>query len=156
MVVGTELWGFVTPSTVDLTLVRNATAKVQPYYALPKQYLAMDDFPMTRNGKIDKRSLAGLAESDNYEGVKRLSVHERSTQQLNCALTTNVQQQQQQPSFKLVKPETASPLSPESIPRSSSDLKDISCPDQSQMVQDGPESSYVLNDVPRMVYVDAV
>jgi AMP-binding enzyme len=71
IVIGTELWGFVTPSTVDLSLVHNATAKVQPFYAVPRQYLAMDDFPITRNGKIDKRSLASLAASDSCEGVQR-------------------------------------------------------------------------------------
>jgi hypothetical protein len=154
MVIGTELWGFVTPSTVDLSLVRNATAKVQPYYAVPRQYLAMDDFPITRNGKIDKRSLAGLAESDSCEGVQRFSARDRSAQ-LNRNLTGVLDSINGQPSFKLV--ETSSPLSPESIPRSSTQgLEAVRPVDQSQMVrEDGPES-YVLNEVPRVIYVDAV
>jgi len=154
MVIGTELWGFVTPSTVDLSLVRNATAKVQPYYAVPRQYLAMDDFPITRNGKIDKRSLAGLAESDSCEGVQRFSARDRIVQ-LNRNLTGVLDSINGQPSFKLV--ETSSPLSPESIPRSSTQgLEAVRPVDQSQMArEDGPES-YVLNEVPRVIYVDAV
>ena len=61
LLIGTELWGFVTPSSVDLASVHDATAKIQPYYAVPSQYLAMEEFPMTQNGKVDRRSLAALA-----------------------------------------------------------------------------------------------
>lgn len=61
LLVGTELWGFVTPGTVDLACVREAAAKIQPYYAVPSQYLAMQEFPMTQNGKVDKRVLGALA-----------------------------------------------------------------------------------------------
>ncbi|KAF8508109.1 putative nonribosomal peptide synthetase [Hysterangium stoloniferum] len=60
VLIGTELWGFVTPANVDLDCVRAATAKIQPYYAVPSQYLSLDEFPMTRNGKIDKRALMQL------------------------------------------------------------------------------------------------
>lgn len=165
MVIGTELWGFVTPSTIDLSLVRNATAKVQPYYAVPRQYLAMDDFPITRNGKIDKRSLAGLAEGDSYEGgvVKRFSardriVHHNRGSNGSCTLngsSSSSINNGQQPSFKLVETPSSSPLSPEAIPRSS--LEGVVRPvDQKQMArEDGPES-FVLNEVPRVIYVDAV
>ena len=154
MVIGTELYGFVTPSTVDLSLVRNATAKVQPYYAVPRQYIAMDNFPITRNGKIDKRSLAGLAESDSCEGVQRFSARDRSVQ-LNRNRAGVLDSVNGQPSFKLV--ETSSPLSPESIPQSSTEaLEGVRPVDQSQMArEDGPESN-VLNDVPRVIYVNAV
>jgi hypothetical protein len=66
----------VTPSTVDLSLVRGAVAKSQPYYAVPSQYLALDDFPMTRNGKVDKRELFALTQDDSGKcsSSKRLSV----------------------------------------------------------------------------------
>lgn len=168
MVIGTELWGFVTPSTIDLSLVRNATAKVQPYYAVPRQYLAMDDFPITRNGKIDKRSLAGLAEGDSYEGgvVKRFSARDRIVHHnrgsnggctLNGSSSSSINNGQQ-PSFKLVETPSSSPLSPEAIPRSSTtSLEGVVRPvDQKQMArEDGPES-FVLNEVPRVIYVDAV
>ncbi|KAJ7150988.1 putative nonribosomal peptide synthetase, partial [Mycena crocata] len=78
LLVGTELWGFVTPSTVDLLQVRDATASIQPYHAVPTQYLAIDDFPMTKNGKVDKRALVVYAEGQFCEGAKRLSVPSRS------------------------------------------------------------------------------
>ncbi|KAJ7089261.1 putative nonribosomal peptide synthetase [Mycena belliarum] len=78
LLVGTELWGFVSPSTVDLSLVRDATAAVQPYHAVPTQYLAIDDFPMTKNGKVDKRALVVYAEGQFCEGAVRLSAPSRS------------------------------------------------------------------------------
>ncbi|KAJ7033155.1 putative nonribosomal peptide synthetase [Mycena alexandri] len=78
LLVGTELWGFVTPSTVDLQLVRNATAAIQPYHAVPTQYLAIDNFPMTKNGKVDKRALVVYAEGQFCEGATRFSAPSRS------------------------------------------------------------------------------
>ncbi|KAJ7204821.1 putative nonribosomal peptide synthetase [Mycena pura] len=78
LLVGTELWGFVSPSTVDLSQVREATAAIQPYYAVPTQYLAIDEFPMTKNGKVDKRALVVYAEGQFCEGAKRLSAPSRS------------------------------------------------------------------------------
>jgi len=78
LLVNTELWGFVTPSTVDLSLVRDATAKIQAYHAVPTQYLAIDDFPMTKNGKVDKRALVVYAEGQFCEGGNRFSAPARS------------------------------------------------------------------------------
>ncbi|KAK7046888.1 Nonribosomal peptide synthetase 12 [Favolaschia claudopus] len=78
LLVNTELWGFITPSTVDLSQVRDATAAVQPYHAVPTQYLAIDEFPMTKNGKVDKRALVVYAEGQFCEGAKRFSAPSRS------------------------------------------------------------------------------
>ena len=64
LLIGSELWGFVTPSTVDLNLVREATAKIQPPYAVPSKFLALGELPLTRNGKIDKRELHSLADAE--------------------------------------------------------------------------------------------
>jgi hypothetical protein len=47
VLVGQELWGFVTPSGANYEQIREATAKVQPYYAVPTKYLSLDDFPTT-------------------------------------------------------------------------------------------------------------
>ncbi|KAF5376543.1 hypothetical protein D9757_008307 [Collybiopsis confluens] len=57
LLIDSELWGFVTPSTIDTALVREAVAKIQPNYAIPSHFFALDDFPNTRNGKVDKRAL---------------------------------------------------------------------------------------------------
>ncbi|KAJ7636963.1 putative nonribosomal peptide synthetase [Roridomyces roridus] len=73
LLVGGELWGFVSPSTVDLQEVREATAAVQAYHAVPTQFLAIDEFPMTKNGKVDKRALVVYAEGQFCEGGKRYS-----------------------------------------------------------------------------------
>ena len=161
--VGTELWGFITPSTVDLSLVRSATAKVQPYYAVPSQYLAVDEFPTTRNGKVDKRALAGLAESESSEGLKRLSVRNGGVP-FNPNLPGTPNSINEQPSFKWGKPGTGPPPSPDPLSLSSDQdikdmaLKETACTtDQGQIArEEGPGSFVVLDDVPRMVCVDAV
>ncbi|EIW59229.1 nonribosomal peptide synthetase 12 [Trametes versicolor FP-101664 SS1] len=61
LLIESELWGFVTPVTVKPESVKASAALVQPYYAVPTQYITMDDFPYTSNGKIDKRVLKQLA-----------------------------------------------------------------------------------------------
>jgi len=156
LLVGTELWGFITPSTVDLALVRSATAKVQPYYAVPSQYLAIDEFPTTRNGKVDKRALVGLAESESCKGLERLSVRNGGvpfSPNLPGTPSTIVEQ----PSFQWATPGKVCPPSPDPLSLSS---PDIHCPAQQGQSHDaregGPGSPYGLDDVPRMICVDVV
>jgi len=72
LLIGKELWGFYTPSTVPPTDVKAATAKEQPYYAVPSKYIALPEFPHTSNGKIDKRALRALAEEKLSSGSARL------------------------------------------------------------------------------------
>lgn len=42
-----ELWGFVTPDTVSEDEVKIATAKIQPYYAVPTHIVPLASFPRT-------------------------------------------------------------------------------------------------------------
>ncbi|KAI8969609.1 nonribosomal peptide synthetase 12 [Trametes punicea] len=69
LLIESELWGFVTPVNVNVEDVKAATALVQPYYAVPTQYITLDDFAYTSNGKIDKRALRQLA-LDNLAKTK--------------------------------------------------------------------------------------
>ncbi|KDR67497.1 hypothetical protein GALMADRAFT_258084 [Galerina marginata CBS 339.88] len=62
LLIDSEIWGFVTPESVNLDLLRDTVAQSQPPYAVPKHYYALDDFPLTRNGKVDKRVLRSLVE----------------------------------------------------------------------------------------------
>ncbi|OBZ74984.1 hypothetical protein A0H81_05419 [Grifola frondosa] len=55
-IVNAELWGFVTSESVMA-----AASLVQPYYAVPMCFIAMDEFPHRSNGKIDKRALRQMA-----------------------------------------------------------------------------------------------
>ncbi|CAK5270169.1 unnamed protein product [Mycena citricolor] len=55
-----ELWGFVTPA-VEEAEVKKATARIQPYYAVPTRIMALESFPKTHNDKTDRRALKQLA-----------------------------------------------------------------------------------------------
>lgn len=59
-----ELWGFISSEKVEVDDVRAATAKVQPYYAVPTHFHVLHDFPLTSNGKVDKRALRQIADAN--------------------------------------------------------------------------------------------
>ncbi|KAI0030425.1 nonribosomal peptide synthetase 12 [Vararia minispora EC-137] len=61
LLIDSQLWGFVTPSSADRDAVLAAASRIQPYYAVPTRLLVLEDFPYTGNGKVDKRALRGLA-----------------------------------------------------------------------------------------------
>lgn len=51
------LAAFVRPANVDLAKAREQVEKNLPYYCVPEILIALDEFPMTSRGKIDKRTL---------------------------------------------------------------------------------------------------
>ncbi|CAE6451292.1 unnamed protein product [Rhizoctonia solani] len=63
LLIGKELVGFVYPETANIETVKEACAKVQPYYARPSRYIKLDAVPKTANGKIDKRALRTMIET---------------------------------------------------------------------------------------------
>ncbi|GLB39879.1 putative adenylate-forming reductase, a natural product biosynthesis enzyme that resembles non-ribosomal peptide synthetases, yet serves to modify one substrate, rather than to condense two or more building blocks [Lyophyllum shimeji] len=73
LLINGALWGFVTPSTLDLAAVRAATTVSQPSYAVPapEHFVALEEFPMTRNGKVDKRELHAIGERKAAAGVSQ-------------------------------------------------------------------------------------
>ncbi|KAI0801910.1 nonribosomal peptide synthetase 12 [Irpex lacteus] len=70
LLIDDELWGFVTPSSVNVDGVIEATKKIQPYYAVPTQWCTLDTLPHTSNGKIDKRALKQLAQEQTNINLK--------------------------------------------------------------------------------------
>ncbi|KAH9475581.1 Adenylate-forming reductase 06235 [Psilocybe cubensis] len=78
LLIESELWGFVTPATVDLDLLRAAVARSQPSYAVPKHYYALEDFPLTSNGKVDKRILRSLVQGQAQQ-ITRPTLHHYSS-----------------------------------------------------------------------------
>lgn len=52
---------FVTPKTADEKEAKEAVRAKLPYYCVPSKIVCVSDFPMTSNGKVDKRKLQGLA-----------------------------------------------------------------------------------------------
>ncbi|KDN42885.1 hypothetical protein RSAG8_06411, partial [Rhizoctonia solani AG-8 WAC10335] len=63
LLIGKELVGFVYPETADIDKVKEACAKIQPYYARPSRYIKLETVPKTANGKIDKRALQAMTEA---------------------------------------------------------------------------------------------
>ncbi|KAI9000555.1 acetyl-CoA synthetase-like protein [Trametes punicea] len=56
-----ELHGFYAPTSIPAPSVLEATLALQPCYAVPSTYIALDMLPLTGNGKIDKRKLMDIA-----------------------------------------------------------------------------------------------
>jgi non-ribosomal peptide synthetase component F len=52
-----ELYGFVTPASVDVTVARRAVDETLPYYYVPRMVFALDHLPKTARGKVDKAAL---------------------------------------------------------------------------------------------------
>ena len=47
LLVNDELWGFYSPRSVHQDDVRDAAARLQPYYAVPSGYMSLDMLPLT-------------------------------------------------------------------------------------------------------------
>ncbi|TFY80212.1 hypothetical protein EWM64_g3797 [Hericium alpestre] len=82
LLVDSELWGFVTPANTDVSAVIAAASKVQPYYAVPTRFLALDEFPRTKNDKTDKRALRQMA-LDKIASEKSIVIDEKETEKEN-------------------------------------------------------------------------
>ncbi|KAI0820534.1 hypothetical protein BC628DRAFT_1397011 [Trametes gibbosa] len=66
ILVGTELYGFVSPGSSAFTPgVRKFVAERLPYYSVPSMWVPLDEFPMTANGKVDKKALRRLVSYDS-------------------------------------------------------------------------------------------
>ena len=62
LMLGGELHAFVYPDTFDESAVQEHVKKSLPYYAHPSYYHALDTFPLTKNGKVDKSALRQLVD----------------------------------------------------------------------------------------------
>ena len=63
------LAAFVKPKHVDLNQARKEIEKALPYYCVPSILIALDDFPFTSRGKIDKKALTILAVETSEGGL---------------------------------------------------------------------------------------
>ncbi|KAL4753427.1 hypothetical protein BDW72DRAFT_210291 [Aspergillus terricola var. indicus] len=57
LLVNGALTGFLTPRNCPTQALQESLKVKLPYYAIPSRWQTMDEFPLTPNGKVDKRSL---------------------------------------------------------------------------------------------------
>ncbi len=55
-----QLIAYLTPSTVNLITMQQWLSDRLPAYMIPSQWMSLDVFPLTANGKIDRRALSAL------------------------------------------------------------------------------------------------
>lgn len=57
-----QLYGFITTNqkTINTEIIRQQLSESLPDYMLPTQILLLDKFPLTRNGKVDRKKLAQI------------------------------------------------------------------------------------------------
>ena len=60
VLVNDELHGFYTPACVSSEEVRKRVRMTQPYYAVPKRFIGLEEMPLTKNGKVDKLALRSM------------------------------------------------------------------------------------------------
>ena len=68
-----NLVAFVRPSTVDIEVAKQMVAVKLPYYCVPSLVIAVDEFPMSSRGKIDKRALTVAAVKIQEKEIKDLT-----------------------------------------------------------------------------------
>ena len=56
-----SLVAFVCPGTVNTGAATKAVEQALPYYCIPSMVIALDEFPITSRGKVDKHALMTLA-----------------------------------------------------------------------------------------------
>ena len=62
-----HLVAFVSPANVSITEAKQKVTDMLPYYCMPKFIVAMDNFPITSRGKVDKRKLMEIAKTKDLK-----------------------------------------------------------------------------------------
>nr|POE75179.1 nonribosomal peptide synthetase sirp [Quercus suber]POE94740.1 nonribosomal peptide synthetase sirp [Quercus suber] len=58
-----QLWGFITPESIEAEALRDHLQTRYENFVVPDLLFAVDDFPLTANGKVDTRALQAHAET---------------------------------------------------------------------------------------------
>ncbi|PHH63874.1 hypothetical protein CDD82_1825 [Ophiocordyceps australis] len=87
LLVDGQLHGFIVPAQQDAKAVLDHTSKSQPYYAVPSRIHQLDEFPMTANGKIDKKSLRAMTKAEPNESDCGTLVEQRSIRSVSSTWT---------------------------------------------------------------------
>lgn len=65
-----EIHGFVSPTGQDESHILACVGKLQPYYAVPSAIHQLHSFPVTANGKTDKKALKSMYEEEKIWDIK--------------------------------------------------------------------------------------
>lgn len=81
LLIDEQLHGFACPALPNVELILDHVRKLQPYYAVPSKVhlFELSDFPMTANGKIDKRALQASVRRCSSTASSVTSGSEKST-----------------------------------------------------------------------------
>ena len=87
-----NLVAFVRPQTVDAEMAKQAVAKVLSYYCVPIEVIALDTFPMTSRGKVDKKALLSSLNQQPSAPKQLLSVNECSAKYQDSKMRSQINQ----------------------------------------------------------------
>lgn len=76
------LVSFVRPINVDTRSLKNRITNELPYFYEPKQIIALNTFPLTDRGKVDKRQLALIAANEISSGQEEELNHDDSSHKI--------------------------------------------------------------------------
>ncbi|KAJ3499301.1 hypothetical protein NLG97_g440 [Lecanicillium saksenae] len=65
-----HIHGFVSPPNLDEEQIFKCVAERQPYYAIPSTIHQLESFPVTANGKTDKKALRSIFENEKLQVAK--------------------------------------------------------------------------------------
>ncbi|KAL4783417.1 hypothetical protein BJX76DRAFT_357972, partial [Aspergillus varians] len=89
LMVGGELTGILTPKLSNIETLQEVLRAKLPYYAIPSKWHTLDAFPLTPNGKIDRRALADqVEESSRVSDTRRYPVLEEKKEVRASAIST--------------------------------------------------------------------
>ncbi|KAJ1970194.1 hypothetical protein IWQ62_000103 [Dispira parvispora] len=88
LVVNKQLVTYVSPKSVDANEVMQELKQALPHYMVPAYVIPLDDMPKTRNGKVDRRTLAKypMPQVTNSIGFEDETSNVSDTYRLVCSL----------------------------------------------------------------------
>ncbi|KAL4805389.1 hypothetical protein BDV18DRAFT_140810 [Aspergillus unguis] len=79
LLVNGQLTGFVSPSNCNTDVLNESLKVMLPYYAIPSKWHVLDTFPLTPNGKVDKRALTQQVTEMPKKDIHPIRIEQRES-----------------------------------------------------------------------------